>query len=158
MLSAVGSALTREDHRVRMHQLLYRDRATAATRIAGKAEQVSLAKARSAALRKTPKAGALINAVAASSKRDTGYLFAQIEHARRSGDMKAADLLIKAPNDRSKLIDPDEWWVERRIVSRQMLEIKNTGKRIGWSRNIPPGSPSDIAEAEFHAGWYALRF
>ena len=159
VLSAVGSALTREDHRVRMHQLLYRDRATAATRIAGKAEQVSLAKARSAALRKTPKAGALINAVAASSKRDTGYLFAQIEHARRSGEYeKAANLLLKAPNDRSKLIDPDEWWVERRIVSRQMLEIKKYRKAYRLVAEHSARSPSDIAEAEFHAGWYALRF
>ncbi|MGI9352254.1 MAG: transglycosylase SLT domain-containing protein [Rhizobiaceae bacterium] len=159
VLSTVGPALTRDDHRFRMHQLLYRDRATAAARIAGKAEQVSLAKARSAALRKAPKASALIKAVAASSKQDTGYLFAQIEHARRSGDYeKAADLLLKAPRDRSKLIDPDEWWVERRIVSRQMLEISKYRKAYQLVAEHSARSPSDIAEAEFHAGWYALRF
>ncbi|MEM9277682.1 MAG: lytic transglycosylase domain-containing protein, partial [Pseudomonadota bacterium] len=159
VLDRVGAALTRADHRFRMHQLLYRDRATAATRIAGRAEQVSLAKARAAALRKSPKAATLIETVAPSSKRDTGYDFARIEHARRSGDYeKAADLLLKAPRDQRKLVDPDEWWVERRIVSRQMLELGKFRKAYRLAAEHSAQSPSDIAEAEFHAGWYALRF
>ncbi|MEM9330984.1 MAG: lytic transglycosylase domain-containing protein [Pseudomonadota bacterium] len=159
ILDQVGASLTREDHRFRMHQLLYRDRATAAIRIAGLAEQVSLAKARAAALRKAPNADRLISAVAASSKKDTGFTFAKIEHARRSGDYrKAADLLLSATRDPNKLIDPDEWWVERRIVSRQMLELGKFEKAYRLAAEHSAQSPAKIAEAEFHAGWYALRF
>lgn len=159
VFSAAGSALRRKDHRVRMHKLLYNDRATAALRIAGRAEQTSLAKARAAVLRKSPKAGSLLKAVAASSKKDTGYLFAQIEHARRTENYaKAADLLLKAPSDSSLLIDPGEWWVEQRIVSRQMLEIGKYKKAYKIVSRHSAQEPSDIAEAEFHAGWYALRF
>jgi len=159
VLQTVGPALTRKDHRVRMHKLLYRDRATAATRIAGKAEQVSLAKARAAVLRKSDKSASLIKAVAPSSKKDTGFLFARIEHARRTGNYnKAADLLLNAPLDPDLLIDPHEWWVERRIVSREMLEIGKYRKAYRLVARHAAQSNSDIAEAEFHAGWYALRF
>ncbi|MEM7216469.1 MAG: lytic transglycosylase domain-containing protein [Pseudomonadota bacterium] len=159
VLDQLGSVLNRNDHRYRMHQLLYRDRATAATRIASRAEQVSLAKARSAALREAPNAKALINAVAPSSKRDTGYQFAQIEHARRTGRYeKAANLLLKAPRDPQKLVDPHEWWVERRIASRQLLELGKFSKAYRLAAGHSAQTAKDIAEAEFHAGWYALRF
>lgn len=159
ILDRVGSALSRKDHRVRMHQLLYVDRATAALRVAGRAEQTSLGKARAAVLRKSPKAGSLLKAVAPSSKKDTGYLFARIEHARRTEQYsKAAELLQKAPSNPDLLVNPGEWWVERRIVSRQMVELGKYKLAYRLVANHAAKSSADIAEAEFHAGWYALRF
>ncbi len=159
ILNKVGTALNRSDHRYRMHKLLYNDRVRAAQRIASKAEQFSLAKARAAVIRKQSNAGSLLEAVAASSKKDTAYLFARIEYARRLGKYsKAAKLLLQAPRDRSKLVDGDEWWVERRIVSREMLEAGNPKLAYRIAAEHSAQSSVDIIDAEFHAGWYALRF
>lgn len=159
LLNKVGSALNKSDHRYRMHQLLYRDRVRAAERVAAKAEQFSLAKARAAVIRKQSNAGRLLEAVAPSSKKDTAYLFARIEHARRSGKyIKAANLLLKAPRDQKLLVNPDEWWVERRIVSREMLELGKHRLAYRIAAEHSAQSARDIIDAEFHAGWYALRF
>jgi len=158
ILSDLGGALTQQDHRHRMHSMLYRDRLHAGERIAGKAKQFSLAKARAAVTRKASNAGKLLEAVAPSSKQDTGYLFARIEHARRQGKYeKAAKLLLPSPRQQSKLIDPDEWWVERRIVSREMLERGHPKTAYKLASQHSANSAADIADAEFHAGWYALQ-
>ena len=159
ILSRIGSVLTLADHRFRMHQLFYRDRVRAGLRLGGKAEQASLAKARAAAVRNNANATKLLAAVAPSSKQDTGYLFAQIEHARRSEKYtRAAKLLMSAPRSPSKLVDPDEWWVEQRIVSRHMLESGDARTAYKIAAEHSAASPAKIIEAEFHAGWYALRF
>jgi len=158
ILTLVGNALNQSDHRYRMHSMLYRDRLRAGERVAGKAKQFSLAKARAAVTRKASNAGKLLEAVAPSSKQDTGYLFARIEHARRQGKYeKAAKLLLPSTHQQSKLIDPDEWWVERRIVSREMLERGHPKTAYKLASEHSAESASDIADAEFHAGWYALR-
>lgn len=159
ILKKLGSVLTQADHRHRMHQLLYNDRVKAAERIANKTGQFSLAKARGAVVRKQANAGSLLEAVAPSSKKDVNYLFARIEYARRLGKYsKAANLLLKAPRDPALLIDPDEWWVERRVISRQMLEIGKPRLAYKLAAEHSAKSARDIIDAEFHAGWYALRF
>ena len=159
ILGTVGSVLTRSDHRFRMHRLFYNDRIRAALRVAAKAEQFSLAKARAAVIRKQSNAAKLLEAVAGSSKKDVAYLFARIEHARRSGIYsKAAQLLLAAPREQTLLVDPDEWWVERRIVSREMLELGKPKLAYQLAAEHSAKSSVDIIDAEFHAGWYALRF
>lgn len=159
VLDNAGRALTRDDHRVRMHTLFYNDRITAAQRVQSKAEQVSLAKARAASIRKSSNASKLIKAVAPSSRRDPAYLFTRIEHARRSEQFQsAADLLLTAPSNEDALIDSGEWWVERRIVSRKMLEFRKPKLAYKLAADHASTEPRDIIEAEFHSGWYALRF
>ena len=159
ILSSVGKALTRSDHRFRMHRLFYRDRATGASRMGSLAEQVSLAKARAAVVRRSKKADKLLKSVAASSKKDPGYLFASIQQARRSDNPRlAAKLMLSAPTDSEKLVHPDEWWVERRLVSRAMLDVGDAKTAYTIAAAHSAESRPKIAEAEFHAGWYALRF
>lgn len=159
ILRRAGDALTLEDHRFRMHRLLYKDRITAANRVAPKAKQESLARARAAVIRKSSKAKSLLGSVALSSQKDPAYLFSRIAHARRTENFSlAAELLLKAPADPAKLVDPGEWWVERRIVSRKMLEEGKNKLAYRLVAEHASTEARDIAEAEFHAGWYALRF
>lgn len=66
--------------------------------------------------------------------------------------------MAKAPRDVNALIDPDEWWIERRLNARNALEA---GKpRLAYQ--IAAGHAAQTnwlqVEAEFHAGWIALRF
>ena len=65
--------------------------------------------------------------------------------------------MLKAPKERAALVDPDAWWIERRALSRELVDrgdIK-TAYRIAAAHAAE--SPTNAADAEFHAGWYALR-
>ena len=159
ILKKLGTLLGKRDHQKRMHMLFYRDRVEAAMRLAAKSEQYSLAKARAASIRKNKNAKKLILGVAPASKKDTAYLFTRIEHARRTEQWNLAKkLLLSAPTDPKLLVDPDEWWVERRIVSRKLLELGDYRTAYKLAANHSAASASDKIEAEFHAGWYALRY
>ena len=159
ILEEFGTVLSREDHRRRMHQLFYDDRAEAGLRMASFAEQASLARARASAVRQDGKADARLKAVAASSKADAGFLFAQIENARRKERFdEAYSLLSRAPTDPAILVDPNEWWVERRIISRILIEQGNAKAAYDLVARTVGGSSATQVDKEFHAGWYALRF
>ncbi len=161
ILKSVGSLLTRSDHKARSDWLLYRDRATDATRINKylTANQRKLVAARIAVVRKRRSAAKALAAVPASLKKDPLYLFSRIQYLRRAKKPKqAAQIMLKAPRDPAKLVNPDEWWVERRLISRKLLNSKDYKTAYKIAAGHGAKRPSFYVEAEFHAGWYALRF
>jgi peptidoglycan lytic transglycosylase len=159
ILAQVGRALTRDDHRFRMHMQFYRERTRDGMRMAALAEQYSLAQARTAVIKNAGNADALLKAVKAPSNKDAAYLFSQIKRARRDGDYKkAATLMAKAPSDPVLLVDPDEWWIERRLISRGLLDAGDARGAYQVAAGHAAESPQMQAEAEFHAGWFALRY
>ena len=66
--------------------------------------------------------------------------------------------MVTASRDADKLIHPDEWWVERRVLSRELLDIGKYKLAYKIAAQHSAQSRTKKAEAEFHAGWYALRF
>lgn len=157
-MAEFDSLLTPADHKRRMEMLLYRDRVTEAKSLAGKAKAQSLFTAWAAVIRNPDAAARAIAKVHSSWHNDPAYLFLRIQHLRKiERDSKAAALLAKMPRDRAALVDPDEWWVEARIVSRDLFENGNARGAYRLAAAHLAQSPADIAEAEFHAGWYALR-
>ena len=158
ILKEFPKLLTRADHRRRMNMLLYRDRVTQADRLDDLANAQSLFKARAAVIRKSKNASALIKAVHPTWHDDPSYLFARIEHFRRAKNYKsAADLLLKAPRDADALINTREWWVEQRIVSRALAEQGDLALAYKVAAYHVATRPSDVIEAEWHAGWFAMR-
>jgi soluble lytic murein transglycosylase len=159
ILSQAGDALTREDHRFRTMALLYRERAKDGLRMAPLAGLEELAKAWAAVLRDEKNAAALLDALPSDQKATSGYLFARAKLARKSDAPKlAAQYIDKAPKDAESLVDPDEWWVERRLVSRALLDAGDPLAAYRLAAAHSAETPSVAAEAEFHAGWFALRF
>ncbi|MEM7463751.1 MAG: lytic transglycosylase domain-containing protein [Pseudomonadota bacterium] len=159
ILKKYSNVLTRDDHRFRMHMQFYRERSKGGMRMAPLAEQVSLAKARAAVITNSKNADKLLASVAPSSRRDVAYQYAKIKRARRTGDTKkAAKLMLAAPKDQRLLVNPDEWWIERRLISRQLLDMGDAKTAYKIAAGHAAESASKRAEAEFHAGWYALRF
>ncbi|MEC9343355.1 MAG: transglycosylase SLT domain-containing protein [Pseudomonadota bacterium] len=155
----VGEALTRDDHRVRMAMLFYRERVSEGIATAKLAGQTSLAKAWGAVIRNEKNAAALLDAVPLGDRADPAYLFARMKFHRRAGNYsEAAKLIVKAPRDAAALVEPDEWWVERRILSRGLIDEGNARVAYTVAAGHAAESPDKQAEAEFHAGWYALRF
>jgi len=68
-------------------------------------------------------------------------------------------LMLGAPKEPGRLYNLDEWWIERRLLSRKMLDVgeHRTAYLIARDAALPA---RDIykTEQEFTAGWIALRF
>ncbi len=162
-LDLFGALLTAGDHKARMDNLLYGTEQEAGGMRAAKrlgAGHVALAKARIASNRKASNARALLEAVPRELHGDTGYLFAKIQLLRREEKFaEAAQLMLGAPKDPNRLHNLDEWWIERRLLSRKMLDTgeHRTAYLIARDAALPS---RDIykTEQEFTAGWIALRF
>ena len=159
ILSQFQTLLTRADHKYRMDKLLYQDRVSDAARVAGLAGAKDLYAARAAAIRGDGNAAGQLNAVSRSERGDPGYRLAVVEDARKDGRVsQAADLLMNAPRDPAALIEPDAWWNERRIVARDLLDLGKNQLAYKVAATHLAESPTEAVEADFHAGWIALRF
>ena len=54
---------------------------------------------------------------------DPGYQFSRIQWLRRSDKItEAAHELLAAPREPERLVDPDQWWVERRAVGGRKVD------------------------------------
>ncbi|MCZ2203824.1 lytic transglycosylase domain-containing protein [Bartonella sp. A05] len=159
ILKNAGSALESIDHLKRMKTMLYALRIDSARRIASLARAQSLFDAFAAVERNDPKSAQKLQAVHKSWKNDPLLLFAQIRYLRRTEQYSAAvKLIMKAPQDAKSLINPDAWWIERRALSREMLDLNKPKIAYQLAANHISITPSLAIDAEFHAGWYALRF
>ncbi|MEZ2129091.1 MULTISPECIES: lytic transglycosylase domain-containing protein [unclassified Sinorhizobium] len=158
ILAEFSGLLSPADHKARMEYLLYRNRIAQAKRFGDLGQAQSLYTGWSAVLKQAGNAGALLNAANAKWSTDPGYLFARIEYLRRQDKyVEAAKLLQQMPKDRNELINSGQWWDEQRIVSRGLVDQGQFKTAYRVVANHVAENPSDIVEAEFHAGWYALR-
>lgn len=162
-LDLFGALLTAGDHKARMDTLLYGTEQEAAGLRAAKrmgSGHLALAKARIASNRKASNARALLEAVPSELRGDIGYIFSRIQLLRREEKFaEAAQLMMSAPRDPARLYNVDEWWIERRLLSRKMIDAgeHRTAYLIARDAALPA---KDIykTEQEFTAGWIALRF
>ncbi len=153
--------LTRADHRNRMERLLFKEENGAALRAAARAgtDYVALAKARIAVADEAKNALALLDAVPDSVKSDTSYAYARVLYLRRKNKLdEVVQLLAAVSPDPAVLVDGDEWWVERRIIARKLLDANEPQKAYDVVRGHGAETEAKKIEAEFHAGWIALRF
>jgi soluble lytic murein transglycosylase len=155
-----GALLTPGDHKARMDSLLYGSDHEGAMRAAKRVGQVALAKARIAAYKKAPNTSALLDAVPHELHGDPGYVFSRIQLLRRDEKFQeAAQLMLGAPRDPSRLYNLDEWWVERRLLARKMIDVGEYRHAYLIARDTAlPARDIYKTEQEFTAGWIALRF
>lgn len=153
--------VTRADEQARLQRLLFNEETGDALRVARRLGGADLAitQARIAVINRAGNAGALLNAVPESARSDASYQFARVQFLRRAERWReAAQAILAAPRDARVLVDPDEWWVERRLVGRALLEEGD--HRTAYRIFAGHSARRDVErmEAEFHAGWTALRF
>ncbi|MGV7030358.1 transglycosylase SLT domain-containing protein [Methylobacterium symbioticum] len=161
VLDAFPGLLTRIDHRYRMERALLKEDWEAAGRAAGYAggSYASLVRARRAVEDKSSGAAAALAAVPPSLRSDPSYLFSRAQFFRRADKaVEAASVLATAPTNPDVLVDGDEWWVERRIVARKLLDLGDARTAYAVASGHGARTPEKRIEAEFHAGWIALRF
>jgi soluble lytic murein transglycosylase len=152
--------LTPADHKARMDRLLYAEQSEPALRTSaflGK-DQRALAAAVISVI-KHSRSDKAMAAVPPALQKDPVYLYARIQKLRRADKVEeAASLMLSAPHDPKVLIDPDAWWVERRLISRALLDKGDAKTAYRLVAGHGGESPTLRAEAEFHCGWYALEF
>jgi len=161
ILDRFPGVLTRADHRFRMERLLLKENWGGAQRAAGRAgkEYELLVKARMAVFQGKKKAEKAFAAVPASLRSDPSYLFSRALLQRRSNNLVEAAAIIKqAPRDPELRVDGDEWWAEQRLITRELLDKGDARTAYEVASHHAAESPVQQIEAEFHAGWIALRF
>ncbi len=158
VLGEFSGVLTLADNQMHFLRAIYNGQLESAKLVAGPAGAQSFYAAYEAMMRQPEDAARKIEAVDRGWQRNPAYLFLKIRYLRREKHLdEAAALMLKAPRQAAMLVDPDAWWVERRILSRQLLDANEPQLAYDIVAAHAAESPSAAAEAEFHAGWYALR-
>ncbi len=152
--------LTPADHKYRADRLLYAEKNGAALRaaeLAGK-DVALLARVRAAANNDYGN-DKLFATIPPSLQGDPGLLFARVHLLRKQERIaEAGALLLNAPREPERVIDGDAWWTERRLVARKLLDLGDAKTAYAICAQHLAHSVSAKVEAEFHAGWIALRF
>ena len=154
--------ITAEDDKARMDGRLYAEDDDGGLRAAHHLDgtQLAIAKARAAVINKAGNAKALLEAVPAAAQHDAGYIFSRAQWLRRNDKIaEAGRWMIGAPHDPAVLGDLDQWWVERRLLARKLLDL-NENKMAYEVANgaAAPVNENYRADQEFTAGWIALSF
>ncbi|EJF80751.1 hypothetical protein MCO_00265 [Bartonella sp. DB5-6] len=159
ILKSASTVLKPIDHLKRMQFMLYTHHFDSAERVAKLAHAHSLFNAFVAVEKNDPRAMKKLEAVERSWQKEPLFQFARIRYLRRTGQYNAAaTLMMKTPRDTLKLMNSHALWKERRALSREMLDL-NKPKIAYQLVATHTGMTSLLAvDAEFHAGWYALRF
>jgi soluble lytic murein transglycosylase len=162
VLESFGSFLSTADHKARMDMRLYADDVEGAMRSANRAggHAPTIAKARAAVIKKAGNTKALLDAVPNEAQGDVGLIFSRAQmHRRAEQTAEAVQLVLSVPRDPQVALDPDQWWIERRLIARKLLDLGDapTAYRIARDAVIPLRENYRI-EHQFTAGWIALRF
>jgi soluble lytic murein transglycosylase len=161
LLRRYGDYLTPADHWAKADRQLFDIRATATESILSllSPERRREAEVRIAFLKNDRNAPALYNALPNKSAQDSGVLLAATRYHRRNDQEPQAILYAGlAPLDRDTLRDVDAWFYERKLLTRWALKTGRFEDAYTLSAYSGLEDGADFAEAEFTAGWVALRF
>jgi len=116
----------------------------------------ALAEARMALAEEARNAEALLARVPSDLRDNPGLVYERLRWRRRADqDDAALEILDRQPK---KLDRPELWWNERNILVRRAIEKADYAQayRLAKNHGLPDGK--GLADAEFLAGWLALRF
>jgi soluble lytic murein transglycosylase len=119
----------------------------------------ALAEARIALAQEAGNVEALITRVPPALQRDAGFLYERLRWRRKNDLDTAAIDILKKPPPAQAISNPEEWWKERHIMVRRLLETRQyaLAYSLAAAHQQQPQSRA-YAEAEWLSGWLALRF
>ncbi|NWG92471.1 MAG: transglycosylase SLT domain-containing protein [Parvularculaceae bacterium] len=162
LLANYGGYLTPDDHAARVDRLLWSREVSTAKRVFSRlrAEDRRRAEARAALLLGGPDGLRLYSRLSAEDRADPGVMLAAVRHFRRAEEEPRAIAIARAaPTDPIILRQPERWWDEQQLLMRWALKNRQYADAYAMASHhgLQPGG-ADFAEAEFNAGWIALRF
>jgi soluble lytic murein transglycosylase len=161
-LDAFRDLITREDHRARMDRRIGAKDFSAAMRSARRLgdDDVAIVKACAAVTASATKAIDLLDAVPGEARQDMGYALCRIRWMMRHERFAdATRLMLAARSEAMPLQDTDEWWRERRVLARKLLDLGEFENAYQVVRGAAlPANENYRAEFHFLPGWIALRY
>jgi peptidoglycan lytic transglycosylase len=162
VLEMFGGMLGAPDHKFRMEQRFYADDVAAGLRAAERlgGDDLAVGRARAAVQRKAGNAKAMLDAVPASARAEPGFIFAYVQWLRLNNRAEeAAKVILNAPKNPDALVNLDQWWLERRLLVRKLLDEHDAHAAYRVAREAaPPMRGVYRVDAHFTAGWIALRY
>ena len=162
LLDEFRDELTRADHAARLNWRISAKDFGSAMRAAKRlgVDEVAIVKACAAAEANSTKAKALLDAVPSEARRDMGFTLCRLHWLVRHNEFAAAAMLVLAVSSEDlRRQDTDEWWRERRLLARGLIDLGDSETAYRVVREAaPPANPYYRAEFHFMAGWIALRF
>ena len=158
VLDKLGDLLDQDAHWARAQHLMMNDRAAAAERLAKylTPAQKTLIEGRNATSRNDKNAKKLLDAVDPSMQDNPVYLFSRAQRARQFELWD--DAITYLDKVKGSPIDAEEFWYERRALTRQLLALGDIKRAYRASDGYREGPEGRLVEAHFHAGWIALSF
>lgn len=153
-----GKILSPDDHRARVDAILYQEQTSAADRLIPRldSDYAKVAKARIALIGSARGVDGIVAAVPPSLENDAGLIFDRIRWRRaRGNDDEARALIPEFPLASPR---PDLWWRERHILARDALSKGFITEAYRLARHHGATDAFSVSEAEWLAGWIALRF
>ncbi len=151
-----GTDLGRADHLARLDRLLWDGQAEAARRMFPliDADSRAVATARILLRSSAPGVEQVVANVPKARRNDAGLAYERVRWRRLKG-LDANAILLDPP---AELGQADRWWDERSIQVRRAIAARDyrTAYRLAAKHGVSDGA--DLAEAEWLAGWLALRF
>ncbi|HEY1707914.1 MAG TPA: transglycosylase SLT domain-containing protein [Rhizomicrobium sp.] len=156
---AHGDILTPEVDRRRIEHLLWHDENGGVQRELSRVDpdMLAIARARLLLRRSAVQGRSAVSALSAEGQRDSGVQFDLARADRRAGQYQEAETLLLRVDRNVAAEYPAVWWNELNIAAREA--IKSADFRVAYAlvSNNGLSTGSELADAEFLAGWIALR-
>ena len=93
-----------------------------------------------------------------SLQNDAGLLYERLRWRRRNDMDAGAIQILNLQPQAGTVSNIEEWWKERNILARRMIEKRDYKTAYALAANHGAMDGQEYAEAEWLAGWLALRF
>lgn len=158
-----GDLLTPDIDRARLEQLLWRNDAQSARRELSRvpADAQRIAEARLALRTNRQDGQRLLADLPDSWKSDPGIVFERTHLLRQQMNVdEIPQVLVRAPTRELARLNPSRWWAELNLAAREALQTSSysSAYAITAHTGLTPDDGTEYSEAQFMAGWIALRF
>lgn len=161
LLAAYGRFVREEDQIARAERLLWEHDYNAADRMRDRVpyNYRLLMDAWLALIALDSNATARVAGVPEEYQNHSGLLYERVRWRRRKNrDEETWPMIAAAPTTAQELRNPERWWTERHIQARNALREGEYQAAYEMVRGHGMSEGADFAEAEWLAGWIALRF
>ncbi len=161
ILTAHRSRLRAEDHQARVDMLIWQDQRTAASALFPVLDTGwrRLAEARIRLASRSGDVNGAVAAVPANLANHTGLRYERARWRRRAGlDDGALEMLVDIPAEYPNHDALESIWLERRLAILNLIRDRRYQTAYQLASNSGLSEGADFADAEFLAGWFALRF
>ncbi len=160
LFSKYRSILTVDGNRRRLDYLLFREKNADAKSLAKMMGMgyISLVEARIQLRADSRSVEAVLALVPSNLRSDPGLQYERLRWRRKKDEDAGALQILSNPPAADKITNKEEWWKERNIIARRLIEERRFSEAYTVAANHGQMEGSEYADAEWLSGWLALRF